>query len=47
LSYANPPLVLWLGGLLLNGKVHTHVIGAMAVILLGVIIITRAKARVS
>jgi drug/metabolite transporter (DMT)-like permease len=34
-----------LGALLLGEHVDGHVVGAMAVILLGVLIITRAKAR--
>ncbi|KFN43712.1 drug/metabolite exporter YedA [Arenimonas oryziterrae] len=44
-AYVNPPIAVLLGALLLHEKVDAHVIGAMAVILLGVIIITRAKAR--
>jgi drug/metabolite transporter (DMT)-like permease len=39
------PIAVLLGALLLHEKVDAHVIGAMAVILLGVVIITRAKAR--
>ncbi|HMB57683.1 MAG TPA: drug/metabolite exporter YedA [Arenimonas sp.] len=46
-AYVNPPIAVLLGAVLLHEKVDAHVIGAMAVILLGVIIITRAKARAS
>jgi drug/metabolite transporter (DMT)-like permease len=45
-AYVNPPIAVLLGALLLNEHVDAHVIGAMAVILLGVLIISRAKARV-
>ncbi len=44
-AYVNPPIAVLLGALLLGEKVDAHVVGAMAVILLGVLIITRAKAR--
>jgi len=44
-AYVNPPIAVLLGALLLGEKVDAHVIGAMAVILVGVLIITRAKAR--
>jgi drug/metabolite transporter (DMT)-like permease len=46
-AYVNPPIAVLLGALLLHEKVDAHVLGAMAVILLGVIIITRSKARAS
>jgi drug/metabolite transporter (DMT)-like permease len=45
-AYVNPPIAVLLGALLLGEHVDAHVIGAMAVILLGVLIISRAKARV-
>ena len=44
-AYVNPPLAVLLGAVLLGEHVDAHVIGAMAVILLGVVIITRAKAK--
>jgi drug/metabolite transporter (DMT)-like permease len=44
-AYVNPPIAVLLGAVLLGEHVDTHVVGAMAVILLGVLIITRAKAR--
>jgi drug/metabolite transporter (DMT)-like permease len=44
-AYVNPPIAVLLGALLLGEHVDGHVIGAMAVILVGVLIITRAKAR--
>lgn len=44
-AYVNPPIAVLLGALLLGEHVDGHVVGAMAVILLGVLIITRAKAR--
>jgi len=43
-AYVNPPIAVLLGALLLK-RVDASVIGAMAVILAGVVIITRAKAR--
>jgi drug/metabolite transporter (DMT)-like permease len=45
-AYVNPPIAVLLGALMLGEHVDAHVIGAMAVILLGVLIISRAKARV-
>jgi drug/metabolite transporter (DMT)-like permease len=44
-AYVNPPIAVLLGALLLGERVGVDAIGAMAVILAGVIIITRAKAR--
>ena len=44
-AYVNPPIAVLLGAVLLNEHVDAHVIGAMAVILAGVLIITRAKSR--
>lgn len=44
-AYVNPPIAVLLGALLLDEKVDAHVIGAMAVILAGVLLITRAKSR--
>jgi drug/metabolite transporter (DMT)-like permease len=44
-AYVNPPIAVLLGALLLGEHVDAHVIGAMAVILAGVLIITRAKIR--
>ncbi|MDY0021744.1 drug/metabolite exporter YedA [Arenimonas caeni] len=44
-AYVNPPIAVLLGALLLDERVGWGAIGAMAVILGGVLIITRAKAR--
>lgn len=44
-AYVNPPIAVLLGVWLLDEKVDAHVIGAMAVILVGVLLITRAKSR--
>ena len=44
-AYINPPIAVLLGALLLHETFGMHEIGAMAVILVGVLIITRAKAR--
>ncbi|PRH82864.1 drug/metabolite exporter YedA [Arenimonas caeni] len=44
-AYVNPPIAVLLGALLLKERVAWDSIGAMAVILGGVLIITRAKAR--
>ena len=44
-AYVNPPIAVLLGALLLGERFGVSAIGAMAVILAGVIIITRAKAR--
>jgi drug/metabolite transporter (DMT)-like permease len=44
-AYVNPPIAVLVGALLLHERVDAHEIGAMAVILLGVAIIARAKAR--
>lgn len=46
-AYVNPPIAVLLGALLLHERVGADAIGAMAVILAGVVIITRAKARAS
>lgn len=44
-AYINPPVAVMLGALLLHEQFGMHEIGAMAVILVGVVIITLAKAR--
>jgi drug/metabolite transporter (DMT)-like permease len=44
-AYVNPPIAVLLGMLTLGEHVDSHVVGAMLVILAGVLIITRAKAR--
>ncbi len=44
-AYVNPPLAMGFGALLLGERFDTHAIGAMLVILAGVLIITRAKER--
>jgi drug/metabolite transporter (DMT)-like permease len=44
-AYVNPPIAMAFGALLLGERFDTHAIGAMLVILAGVAIITRAKAR--
>jgi drug/metabolite transporter (DMT)-like permease len=44
-AYVNPPIAVVLGALLLRERFTAHDIVAMAVILLGVIIITRAKTK--
>lgn len=44
-AYVNPPIAVLLGALLLDERVGAHAIGAMAVILAGVLVISRAKAR--
>ena len=46
-AYVNPPIAVLLGALLLHERVGLDAVGAMAVILAGVVIITRAKARVA
>lgn len=46
-AYVNPPIAVLLGALLLGERFGITAIGAMAVILAGVLIITRAKARVA
>ncbi len=46
-AYVNPPIAVLLGALLLDERFGLSAIGAMAVILAGVLIITRAKARVA
>ncbi len=46
-AYVNPPIAVLLGALLLDERFGISAIGAMAVILAGVLIITRAKARVA
>jgi drug/metabolite transporter (DMT)-like permease len=44
-AYVNPPIAVLLGALLMHETFGIHEIGAMAVILVGVAIITTAKAR--
>ncbi|HEY9145014.1 MAG TPA: drug/metabolite exporter YedA [Arenimonas sp.] len=44
-AYVNPPIAVLLGALLLGERFSVHAIGAMAVILAGVILITFSKAR--
>lgn len=44
-AYVNPPIAVLLGALLLHERVGWASVGAMAVILAGVLIITRAKTR--
>jgi drug/metabolite transporter (DMT)-like permease len=44
-AYVNPPLAMAFGALLGGEHFDQHAIGAMAVILAGVLIITRSKAR--
>ena len=46
-AYINPPIAVLLGAVLLHERFGMHEIGAMAVVLAGVVIITRAKARVA
>jgi drug/metabolite transporter (DMT)-like permease len=45
-AYVNPPIAVLLGALLLGERFSVHALGAMAVILAGVILITFSKARV-
>lgn len=44
-AYVNPPIAVLLGVLLLHERFGLHELGAMAVILVGVVIITLSKAR--
>lgn len=44
-AYVNPPIAVLLGALLLGERVGADAVGAMAVILAGVLIISRSKAR--
>lgn len=44
-AYVNPPIAVLLGVLVLGERFTTHDLGAMAVILIGVVVISRAKAR--
>lgn len=44
-AYANPPIAMAVGALLLGERFDSHAIGAMVVILAGVVIITLAKER--
>ena len=44
-AYVNPPIAVLLGAWLLDERFGVHAIGAMAVILAGVVIVMRAKAR--
>jgi len=46
-AYVNPPIAVVLGALLLGERFGVHAIGAMVVILAGVLIIARSKARVA
>lgn len=46
-AYVNPPIAVLLGALLLGERFSVHAIGAMLVILAGVILITFSKARVA
>ncbi|MCX7034677.1 MAG: drug/metabolite exporter YedA [Arenimonas sp.] len=46
-AYVNPPIAVLLGALLLGERFGASAIGGMVVILAGVLIITRAKARVA
>lgn len=46
-AYVNPPIAVLFGALLAGERFTAHDIGAMAVILLGVVIITLSKARAS
>ena len=45
-AYVNPPIAVLFGALLMHEQFGVHEIGAMAVILAGVVMITLAKARV-
>jgi drug/metabolite transporter (DMT)-like permease len=44
-AYVNPPLAVLIGALIGGERFTSHDIGAMAVILAGVVLITLAKAR--
>ena len=44
-AYVNPPIAVLLGAWLLDERFGVHAIGAMAVILVGVVIVMRAKAK--
>jgi drug/metabolite transporter (DMT)-like permease len=44
-AYVNPPIAVLLGAVLLHERVGLDAVGAMAVILAGVVLITLAKAR--
>ena len=44
-AYVNPPIAMLIGALLLGEKFDAHAVGAMLVILAGVLIITLAKER--
>jgi drug/metabolite transporter (DMT)-like permease len=44
-AYVNPPIAVLFGALLAGERFSSHDLGAMAVILVGVVIITLAKAR--
>ena len=46
-AYINPPIAVLLGALLLGERFSVHAIGAMAVILGGVLTIARSRARVA
>jgi drug/metabolite transporter (DMT)-like permease len=44
-AYVNPPIAVMFGVLLLGERFTVHDLGAMAVILVGVVIITLSKAK--
>ena len=44
-AYVNPPIAVLLGALLLGERVGSHALGAMAVILAGVLVITFSRGR--
>lgn len=44
-AYVNPPIAVLLGALLLDERVGPHALGAMAVILAGVLVITFSRGR--
>jgi len=46
-AYVNPPVAVLLGALFLDETLDPHALGAMVVILLGVVIITLARAKAS
>ena len=46
-AYVNPPIAVLFGVVLIGERFTSHDLGAMAVILLGVVIITLSKARKS
>jgi drug/metabolite transporter (DMT)-like permease len=44
-AYVNPPIAVLLGAWLADERFGAHDLGAMAVILIGVVVIARARAR--